>query len=98
MQTDTRDGWRQTGDFKDGQTELRFQPDAAGPCNLVVRVEPASGPDPTLASKFAIAQIDIRDAFGMLLGRIEDPASEPRHVLQSPSITLGGTTGRAPRG
>ena len=40
----------------------------------------------------------VRSAFAMLLERIADPGAEPRHVLQSPSITLGGTTGRAPRG
>ena len=38
----------------------------------------------------------VRSAFEMLLDRIENPGSEARHVLQSPSITLGATTGRAP--
>ncbi len=39
----------------------------------------------------------VRSAFEMLLDRIEDPGSKPRHVLQSPSITLGATTGRPSR-
>ena len=37
-----------------------------------------------------------RGAFEMLLQRIADPRAEPRHLLQSPSITLGATTGRVP--
>jgi DNA-binding LacI/PurR family transcriptional regulator len=38
----------------------------------------------------------VRSAFEMLLERIEEPGSEPRHVLSSPAITLGATTGRVP--
>ncbi len=38
----------------------------------------------------------VRSAFDMLLERMEDPGSPPRHVLQAPSITLGATTGRVP--
>lgn len=37
-----------------------------------------------------------RGAFEMLLQRIEDPGSEPRHLLQSPSISLRNTTGPVP--
>ena len=37
-----------------------------------------------------------RGAFEMLLQRMADPATAPRHLLQSPSITLGATTGRVP--
>jgi DNA-binding LacI/PurR family transcriptional regulator len=37
-----------------------------------------------------------RSAFEMLMERIAAPRSEARHVLQSPSITLRGSTGRVP--
>ena len=37
-----------------------------------------------------------RGAFEMLLQRMADPGAAPRHLLQSPSITLGATTGRVP--
>jgi hypothetical protein len=32
----------------------------------------------------------------MLIERIAEPRCEPRHMLQSPSITLGTTTGQVP--
>ena len=37
-----------------------------------------------------------RGAFEMLLDRMADPRAAPRHLLQSPAITPGATTGRVP--